>query len=89
MLQDNDPSSQNEATQAPYCVSLKTELSWANTPGYVQETSFSRRLENSSMHAGGTGAGGAGTGGCWLVCFLSKTLVETAIATVTKNNNQR
>ena len=81
MLPDNEPSSQNEATQAPYCVSLKTELCWANTPGCVQETSFSSHLENSSMHAGGAGAG---WGGCWLVCFLSKTLVETAIVTVTK-----
>lgn len=45
------PSSRNEATQAPYCVGFKTELCWANTLSCVQETSFSRHLENSSMDA--------------------------------------
>lgn len=82
MLLDKDPSSQNGATQAPYCVSLKTELCWANTPSCVQETSFSSPL-GKQQHACKKDSCGRG-GGCWSVCFLSQALVGTAIATETK-----
>lgn len=62
MLLDKDPSSQNGATQAPYCVGLKTELCWANTPGCVQETSFSSPLGKQQHACKRDSCGGGGAG---------------------------